>query len=181
MGDKTKGRNVVRDFIYGCWCNGRRIGGMQMPPLTELYVATVLNRDGFPTIFLEADMQPKEFGELEQGGFRNLASVLVMTSTQSFANDALFLETLKRANPNAKTILFGSHPTFMPEYCLTPESVDFIARGEPEMTIRDLVRGIHSGAPTADLPGIGFRDNGSLKIKPASRFRRPRRPAHTRP
>jgi len=33
------GQNVVSDFVYGCWCNGRRIGGMQMPPLNEIYAA----------------------------------------------------------------------------------------------------------------------------------------------
>jgi hypothetical protein len=34
--------NVVRDQIFGCWYKGKEIGGMQMPPLSMLYVTTVL-------------------------------------------------------------------------------------------------------------------------------------------
>lgn len=157
-GGHSRGRNIVRDFIYGCWCNGRRIGGMQMPPLTELYVATVLNRGGFPSSFLEADMQPGEFAELENHEFQSLSSALVMTSTQSFANDVGFLKKLKAANPDCKTILFGSHPTFMPEYCLRDEAVDYIILGEPEVTALELIRHIHEGKSTGELPGIGYVD-----------------------
>ena len=55
------GKNVVRDFLYGCWCNGRRIGGMQMPPLTELIAASHARQDGLNVVFIDAQIKPARY------------------------------------------------------------------------------------------------------------------------
>ena len=35
-GEGVNRKNVIRDLVYGSWCNGRRIGGTQMPPVNHL-------------------------------------------------------------------------------------------------------------------------------------------------
>lgn len=54
-------RNVVRDFVYGCWCNGKHIGGMQMPPLNDLYCATHVRDAGIEIEFLDAQLEPERY------------------------------------------------------------------------------------------------------------------------
>ena len=61
-GDGT--RNVVRDFVYGCWCNGKRIGGMQMPPLNELYATTHARAGGLEADFVDAQVEIRVNGQL---------------------------------------------------------------------------------------------------------------------
>ena len=45
--------NVVRDQVFGCWCKGKEIGGMEMPPLSLLYVATILQKAGHDVVFID--------------------------------------------------------------------------------------------------------------------------------
>lgn len=153
-----KNRNVVRDFVYGCWCSGKRIGGMQMPPLNDIYCATHVRNAGIDVKFLDAQLEPKRYKALKQTRFEGVMAVVMLSSTQSFRNDLLILADIKKLNPWVKSILYGSHPTFMPQYCLNEEMVDFIVLREPEETLRCLLLALKTGKPTFDIEGIGYRD-----------------------
>lgn len=152
-------KNIVRDLIYGCWCKGKRIGGATAPPLSLLYVATVLKGDGFDVSFADAMAEQKECFDIKDFDF-----VVISTSTMSFNEDAKYLGDLKKENPRLKTIVFGSHPTFMPEYCLSKKSVDFIVRREPEFIIRDLLRSITKKKDWTKVKGIGYREGKNVRI-----------------
>ena len=79
----------------------------------------------------------------------------------SYNEDAGLLKQLKGRNNGLVTVVFGSHPTFMPVHALTRDGVDIIVRREPEYVIRDLARNIKKGgASWKGSLGIGFRDNG---------------------
>ncbi|OAN49297.1 B12-binding domain-containing radical SAM protein [Paramagnetospirillum marisnigri] len=158
-------RNVVRDFLYGCWCNGRRIGGMQMPPLTELTACTHARQDGVEPVFLDALVEPERFQALIDTRFEGFFAVAVMSSTQSFRQDVETLERVKALNPGIKAILFGSHPTFMPEYCLQETVVDYLVLREPEDTLRELLGALTRGEPVDELAGLALRHpDGSARI-----------------
>ena len=152
-------RNVVRDFMYGCWCGGRRIGGMQMPPLNLLYVATVLRQSGHQVELVDAAL---DYGAYERARERasEYGALVILTSTNSFGLDVTACQEVKRSNPAIKTILFGSHPTFMPDHCLAESAVDVIVRREPEFIIRDLVGELERGGDWRKVRGIGYRRDG---------------------
>ena len=149
-------KNVVRDVVYGCWCKGKRIGGGTVPPFNLLVLTSVLRQSGFNSDFIDAQAEqitPDRMKAL----ISSYAVVVISTSTMSFKEDADYLLELKRANPGLKTVIFGSHPTFMPTYCLAHEGVDFIIKREPELVLKELVSRIASGAACNDLRGIGFK------------------------
>jgi len=152
------GRNIVRDFVYGCWCNGRRIGGMQMPPLNELFVCTHARQPGLEPIFIDANLEPERFRGLLASGLSDVLAVALMSSTQSFTEDVQVLGHIKAINPRVSTILYGSHPTFMPEHALAPEVVDYIVLREPEESVRCLLSALLQGEGMETLPGIGYKD-----------------------
>lgn len=165
------GQNVVRDFVYGCWCNGRRIGGMQMPPLNEIYCATHVRGGGLATQFLDAQSAPEQYQGLMRSKFAGIHAVVIMSSTQSFRQDVKILTVIKNLSPSIHTILFGSHPTFMASYCLREDVVDYIVCREPEESLRCLLQALNNGEPLADLAGIGYRDqNGQIKLNPDRPF-----------
>ncbi|MDD5195568.1 MAG: radical SAM protein [Candidatus Omnitrophica bacterium] len=165
------GQNIVRDFVYGCWCNGRRIGGMQMPPINELYVATHARHEGIEVFFLDAQMQPDAYERLLSNHFDGFKATVIMCSTQSFRHDIETFKVIKNLNPRLKTILFGSHPTFMPEYCLQEDVVDYVVRREPEETMRQLLRAILNNDSVRDIAGIGYKVNAhEIKVNPDRQF-----------
>lgn len=160
-------KNVVRDFVYGCWCNGRRIGGMQMPPLNDLYVATHARNGGIDIEFIDASVEPGRYDALLNTRFGDIGAVVIMSSTQSFRQDLAVLRTIKSLNPEVRSILYGSHPTFMPEYCLKEEGVDFVVLREAEESIRALLQTLFRGESAGHLTGIGVRSaDGSYHVNP---------------
>ncbi|MFZ5587078.1 MAG: B12-binding domain-containing radical SAM protein [Thermodesulfobacteriota bacterium] len=164
-------KNVVRDFVYGCWCNGKRIGGMQMPPLNMLYAVSHCRAAGVEAELLDGMMEPEKHQAMVEEGFRDLAGLVLLSSTQSFRDDVALCRQVKAANPAVKTILFGSHPTFMPQFCLQEPDLDYIVLREPEETLRRLCLALQEGRDPADLPGIGRRGaDGQAVINPPRPF-----------
>ncbi len=127
-------KNVVRDLIYGCWCKGKRIGGTQAPPLNLLYVATVLKKQGHHVRFFDALGERKGMADIKRAA-QGMDVVVISTSTMSFKEDISILKELKRSNPCLKTIIFGSHPTFMPEYALDNDVVDIAVQRDGKLKI----------------------------------------------
>lgn len=165
------GQNVVRDFVYGCWCNGRRVGGMEMPPLNDLYVATHARQQGIEVMFLDAQVEPERFEQWLQVDAGKALVVVILTSTQSFQADAGCLAAIKSRSPRIKTIMFGSHPTFMPEFCLKHPAVDFIILREPEASIRELLGSLLAGTSLHSVRGIGFKGpDGNPILNPVRPF-----------
>ncbi|BAE48922.1 B12-binding domain-containing radical SAM protein [Paramagnetospirillum magneticum] len=166
-----KDRNIVRDFIYGCWCNGKRVGGMSMPPLHELMAATHARQDGLEILFVDAQYEPERFAALERQRFDGVIAICMMSSTQSFRQDLEVIRAIKQLNPKVKSVLYGSHPTFMPNFCLKEPEVDFIATREAEESLRELLGALLNGDNWEGIAGIGWRDaDGKPQMSPTRAF-----------
>lgn len=157
-------KNVVRDVLYGCWCKGKRIGGLKFPPISLLYIATVLKESGHLVKLLDAGGERKPISEVKKE-IENYQVVVISTSTMTFNEDAQVLAELKKENNKLTTIIFGSHPTFMPHYSLAKDAVDIIVQGEPEFIIRDLMGALEKKDDSwKKTKGIGFREKGKVII-----------------
>lgn len=161
---EDNGKNIVRDFLYGCWCNGRRIGGMQMPPLTELMTATHARQEGIESLFVDGQIEPDVYKHLMDGGLKDIIAVAMMSSTQSFQADVREFQRIKKIKPDVATILYGSHPTFMPEYALEPQAVDYVVFREPEESVKQLIEAILHGRDTTEILGTGNKNNGKTHM-----------------
>ncbi len=161
--------NVVRDFVYGCWCGGNLVGGIQMPPLSQLYVATVLQQDGVRVRLVDAS-QDREVYDRALASAEELDALVLLTSTNSFRQDALVGRAFKAANPRLRTVFFGAHPTFQPEACLDDPGVDVGVMREPEWVMRDLFRAWRRGESGHDVPGLAFRHDGRVVVNPPYPF-----------
>ena len=71
------------------------------------------------------------------------------------------LETVKRIDPTIKTVVGGQHFTALAQESLEmyPE-IDFIIRGEGELSLLDLVQNIKNGRSPVNVNGISFRYKG---------------------
>jgi anaerobic magnesium-protoporphyrin IX monomethyl ester cyclase len=158
-----KSKNIIRDVVYGCWCNGKRIGGATVPPFILVTISSLLRRDGINTDFLDAQAEqvpPEQMSER----IKAYDVVVMSTSTMTFQEDANYLLGLKRCRPGLLTVLFGSHATFMPRYCLAHTGVDIIVKHDPEWIIRDLMLLIAEGKDYGELKGIGYRGPNGVVI-----------------
>ncbi len=155
----SQAKNIVRDVVYGCWCSGKRIGGATVPPFTLVLLATLLRRNGIEADFVDAQAEQLP-AEVMAERIPRYGVLAISTSTMSFQEDAAYLARMKEVNPGLVTVVFGSHPTFMPVFCLAHEGVDLVIRHEPEFILRDLIQSLASGGDYRAIKGIGWKDDG---------------------
>ncbi len=156
-------KNIARDLLWGCWCKGKRIAGVQFPPLPLLYCGTILKNEGHEVDVIDAPANQMTFSDLEQR-ITQYDAVFLISATMSYEEDAQTCLDLKKKNPSLITVVFGAHSTFKPNEALDRKGVDIIVRREAEFVIRDLFREISKGGDSwKKVLGIGYRD-GNEKI-----------------
>jgi pyruvate-formate lyase-activating enzyme len=62
-------------------------------------------------------------------------------------------------------VVFGNvHPTFHSEETLRQDCVDYVVRGEGELTLLELVEALEGKRRPQDVPGLGYKENGEPRI-----------------
>lgn len=144
---------------------------MQMPPIHELYAATSVRMTGLQVELIDALLEPQRYQSYLENSLNTTVAVAIMSSTQSFRQDLKTLQAIKAQDGSVRSILYGSHPTFMPHYCLREQAVDYIIAQESEEGLRELILAITGSLPVEDILGIGFRDkDGTPRINPPRPF-----------
>ena len=159
-------KNVARDLVYGCWCKGKRIAGIQFPPISQLIVTCVIKEDGHEADLLDAAAERMTVQDIQDhiraGGY-NL--VIVLTSTMTIREDAEVLRACKAVAPELKTAVWGSQPTFMQQASLAIPGIDIIVRREAEVVLKELVNRLDRGGDSwKEALGIGYKEDGEAVL-----------------
>lgn len=91
---------------------------------------------------------------------RNSGAFLVGVSAlfTPYCDEALKVaEAVKRFHPKSKIVLGGHHPTALPSSVMENKAVDFVLRGEGEVSMPLLAKAVKAEAGFASVPGIVFR------------------------
>ena len=136
------------------------------PPVGLALIAALLEREGHKVKIIDANalkLSPKAVALL--GCRADAVGITAMTPTLNAA--VSIANSLRHANPHLTIILGGAHATLLPERTLTdiPE-VDIVVRGEGEETAIKLFFALENKLPLADIPGIGYRDDGEIILTP---------------
>jgi radical SAM superfamily enzyme YgiQ (UPF0313 family) len=93
----------------------------------------------------------------------DLVGLSVMTFQRKTAKK--IIELLRALRPSIQVVVGGYDPSMAPEaYYLDNDClVDFIVRGEGEITFRELLRAIESGAGYEGILGLSFRQGGHFQ------------------
>jgi radical SAM superfamily enzyme YgiQ (UPF0313 family) len=74
-------------------------------------------------------------------------------------------QIVKRHHPDCKIVVGGHHATAMPERVMASSAVDFVLRGEGEVSMVRLAKAIVSGTGYEDIPGLVYRKpDGRLHV-----------------
>jgi anaerobic magnesium-protoporphyrin IX monomethyl ester cyclase len=74
------------------------------------------------------------------------------------------VEIAKSVSPKSFIVLGGHHPTALPRQVMVCDAVDFVLRGEGEVSLPELVRVLKHGESPIHVPGIVFRQKEALHI-----------------
>lgn len=136
-----------------------------IPALGVLYVASMMEDAGNDVkIVLRSLLDDVEkIGETVAGEDPGLIGISCLHT----ANMKTIPEIAKsiRNRTDAPIMVGGTHPTIMYEEVLTkiPE-IDFVVRGEAELTAVELAKALENGNSPSGVKGIAYRDNGNIMV-----------------
>ena len=145
----------------------KRVVGTTGPPLSLAYLASMV-RDEHDVIIVDSIAEELTFDDVRKRIKKFDPDVVGITATTSMIPDAYKVaEIAKEINENVKVVIGGPHVTFLPDRTMEEcKSIDFIVRGEGEITFKELIRAIEEGRDFKDIKGLSFRNGKTINNPP---------------
>jgi radical SAM superfamily enzyme YgiQ (UPF0313 family) len=140
------------------------------PPIGLACLASMLEKEDIGAKILDANA----LGIRESDVATHLQGVDVVgiTAITPTVNSAIRIaRAIREKDSDMKIMIGGPHATLFPEETLrnVPE-IDFLVKGEGEVTIGELLKIIGSDGRLEEVKGIAYRKNGDVKITPDRPF-----------
>jgi len=141
------------------------------PPSALLILAAYVERElpGIDIDIIDCQADRFDWQALERYiESANPSMVLTSGFTTNAYSCARTCEIAKTVNEDIVTIVGGIHFSFTPEESLQsfPE-IDYIVRGEGELTVVDLIKTLENKGKIIQVQGISYRNNGKITHNPA--------------
>ena len=151
------------------------------PPISLASVAAVLEKKHISSIIDAPTEGWNNLEEIDETKYRvGLSAETIGQRLRQWKPDAVIIEipfsgwsktafevaaTAKNVNKNISVIVFGQHPSARPESCLKESTIDFVAIGEPEITISELVDALEQGRTHfMKINGLGFKVDENIVL-----------------
>ncbi len=133
-------------------------------PIGLLSIAAVLEKEGYPVKFLDADAQRLTFNEavelIVKAGPDYIGST-TMTATMDITEN--FFAEVKKRLPDVTVIVGGPHVSALPPKTLEEsKAIDIVVKGEGEDTIVELMNALAHHQTLSKVAGIAFKENGKV-------------------
>ncbi|MFZ5950944.1 MAG: B12-binding domain-containing radical SAM protein [Candidatus Rifleibacteriota bacterium] len=146
--------------IFGC-----NYGIYNQPNIFILYSAAVLKNAGY-------SVEIKDFSVSREGlkafsdfcGQQTYDLIIFYTVFLSSSTDLEAREMIFQKHPSTRFVFLATEPTASPEKFVSANS--FVIRGEPELTLLELVNSIQNSSSFEKITGLSFLDNGQIKHNP---------------
>ena len=131
-----------------------------MPNLYELTVAALVESKGYAVDYVDLTASGGDLREFV--GSSDADVFMIWTVNLSRAADFAARDAILELRPDAKVVFLGPGATFFPNLYLTDERV-VIARGEPEMTVVELLDSWNAGGDWRGLDGLILLADGKMQ------------------
>lgn len=167
-------------------------------PIGLAYLSAIAKQDGHQVKILQADniVKPlsldftdeyrrydlyiKGVNELTHPVWQEISEIIrnfkpdlvgINSMTPQIASALKVADLCKQLDPKCLVLVGGAHPTVSPDQTIKYPSVDFIIRGEGEVSFRELIKAINSNEKVlTGIKGLSFKKNGAVIHNPDSEF-----------
>ena len=139
-------------------------------PQELIYVGTLLKKVSNQVKLIDAIAENLSFNQTIKA-LKNISPdyIISIIGFECFEDDIKVINKIKKQLPNTKIIIFGHYPTLFPKEIFENSKVDIIIRGEPDLTIYELLQKIKNNKDFSSLEGIAYRKDGKKVINPISK------------
>ena len=145
------------------------------PPVWAGMLATFIRNQGYSVAILdtEADQLNPEQAANRIADMNPLLTAVVVyghqpsASTQNMTAAGAVCTSIRRRDPERKTLVVGGHGAALPERTLKEEDADFVCGGEGPYTVLDLLQALKSGEPDyGRVRGLWYREDQKIRSTP---------------
>ena len=138
-----------------------------------VYIAGALRAAGYEVDYYDAMSLWHKWPEIEERIRAFQPDVVASTAyTASIVHAVDLLRLAKKVNPEILTVVGNVHATFCYDELLTADhdALDYIVRGEGEVTLPALLDCLNAGDDPAQVPGLAFNRSGSVVVTPKAPY-----------
>jgi anaerobic magnesium-protoporphyrin IX monomethyl ester cyclase len=138
-----------------------------------VYIAGSLRKAGYDVDYYDAMSSFHGYDEIRRRIETSRPHVVASTAITATLNDSIKVcELAKEVNPEIVTVLGNVHPTFMWQEILAEhhESVDYVVRGEGELTLPELLDCHFAKGNPLKVRGIAFWDDRRVVSSPSRAY-----------
>ncbi|HHI00428.1 MAG TPA: B12-binding domain-containing radical SAM protein [Thermococcus litoralis] len=145
----------------------KAVVGTTGPPLGLAYLVSMV-RDAHDVRIVDSLAEDYNYGDVERIIKKYDPDVVGITSTTSMIPDAYAIAKIaKRYNENVKIVMGGPHVTFLPERTFQEcPYIDFIVRGEGELTFRELIDSLERDRDPSNILGLSINLRDKVRNNP---------------
>lgn len=137
---------------------------LDFPPINLTYIASYLSDLDVQVEILDTKVNDLNFKQIKKKIEKFSPDIVGISVFVSAAIKASLqvAEMVKTIEPTCQVVLGGRHPTFEPDETLNSKYIDYIVRGEGELTFREL---IETGSPES-INGLSYKKDGKIVHNP---------------
>jgi anaerobic magnesium-protoporphyrin IX monomethyl ester cyclase len=138
-----------------------------LPPLGLLSVASILEKNNHKVTLLDTNIHGLDFHNLSKKIKYFSPDLVGFSSTSLTIMETLEeIKVVKEVFPNVSIVVGGPHGTAWPEHILSSPYVDFVVRGEGELTFLELVEQLEKERAYEKILGLSYKRDGKIINNP---------------
>ncbi len=132
--------------------------GLLYPPIELAHVASVLEAEGHSVVIHDSDALELDLAGARAAIVEERPDFVCLDSSSTSLTQDLELARQVRSELGVPVGILGSQVTYTSAEIFEDENVDIVVRGEPEYTVRDIVRRIAAGETLEGVQGTSWRN-----------------------
>lgn len=136
------------------------------PPLGLAYIASVLRMEGHEVSAVDFNVSGLNLKRVDLLLEWEKPEVVGLSAyTETYPNALAIARRVKELAPQTRIVMGGPHPSLLPEQVVADEAVDFVAVGEGEETMLELVQRIASQVRDfSDVRGLAYKTGQGPRV-----------------
>lgn len=141
-----------------------------MPPMAIYLLASVLKRGGHevrivdPVSINTIEVTYGEAGYLNflRNAIKNTDVICISSNTLNWSNNKRLIRDIRGISQSIKIVLGGLHPSYFYEHIMQTNYVDFILRGEGEISLPELINALELNSDYTTIDGLVYKKNNII-------------------
>ena len=154
---------IVPELPETSWLNAAVAG--VTPPLGAAYLAGYARSRGLRAVVMDNCVELKSHAAVAEAAAALSPRLVALTSTTTnFPTLLSMAAALKKALPATPVVAGGPHSSALPAETLSEPAIDFVVKGEGEVTLTELLLALRSGGDFAAIDGLCYKESGEVRM-----------------